>query len=253
MCILIFLNTFGEFGAIISSNIFSAPFSHSSPSGSLIIYLLVHLMVPHFSLRLHSCFFILFCLCSFHSITSIDLSSSPAILLTVQMYSWATVVNFSFQSLYFSTPELPLDSVVKPKFLCLAHSEAKQTEMSEFGAKKGLLQGQARRTGGSYLKDLNSLMGFREEFLKATFGVRAAGCMTFFWLVGSEVAEWCFRNLSHQLSDQSGVSEGSYHPPPGWGTLAPSEQLKDMYQIILYTHTHTHTHTHICISPLRRN
>ena len=91
-------------------------------------------------------------------------------------------------------------------------------------------------------------MGFREEFLKATFGVRAAGCMTFFWLVGSEVAEWCFRNLSHQLSDQSGVSEGSYHPPPGWGTLAPSEQLKDMYQIILYTHTHTHTHTHMYIS-----
>ena len=35
------------------------------------------------------------------------------------------------------------------KFLCPTHSEAKQTETSEFGAEKGLLKGHARRTGGS--------------------------------------------------------------------------------------------------------
>ena len=29
------------------------------------------------------------------------------------------------------------------------HSEAKQTETSEFGAEEGLLQGHARKTGGS--------------------------------------------------------------------------------------------------------
>ena len=29
--------------------------------------------------------------------------------------------------------------------MCLTHSEAKQTEKSEFGAEKGLLQGYARR------------------------------------------------------------------------------------------------------------
>ena len=36
------------------------------------------------------------------------------------------------------------------KFLCstVAHTEAKQTEMSAFGEEKDLLQGQARRTGG---------------------------------------------------------------------------------------------------------
>lgn len=32
--------------------------------------------------------------------------------------------------------------------VCPRHSEAKQTEMSEFGAEKGFLQGRARRRGG---------------------------------------------------------------------------------------------------------
>ena len=43
-------------------------------------------------------------------------------------------------------------TVVKTKSVCLMHSEAKQTKMSESGAEKGLLQGQARRTGGLYSK-----------------------------------------------------------------------------------------------------
>ena len=38
------------------------------------------------------------------------------------------------------------------------HSEAKQTEMLEFGAEKSFLQGQARRTSGSSLQD-----GFQGE------------------------------------------------------------------------------------------
>ena len=33
-----------------------------------------------------------------------------------------------------------IDAVIKYKFLCLMHSEAKQTEMLEFGAEKGLLR-----------------------------------------------------------------------------------------------------------------
>ena len=40
-------------------------------------------------------------------------------------------------------------NVTKRKFMCLGHSEAKQTEMLEFGAEKGLLQGQGGRTSGS--------------------------------------------------------------------------------------------------------
>lgn len=36
------------------------------------------------------------------------------------------------------------------------------------------------------LKRPNPLMAFREEFLKATFGVRVAGGMTFFWMIFQE-------------------------------------------------------------------
>ena len=59
----------------------------------------------------------------------------------------------------------PNHLVVESKFKFLMHSEAKQTEMLEFGAEKGLQQRQARRTGSSCWKDPNSRMGFEEEFL----------------------------------------------------------------------------------------
>ena len=42
--------------------------------------------------------------------------------------------------------------ITKHKFVYHMHSEAKQTEMLQFGAEKGLLQGQARRTGSSCSK-----------------------------------------------------------------------------------------------------
>ena len=61
------------------------------------------------------------------------------------------------------------------------HSEAKQTWTSEFGAEKGLLQVQAR-IGSSCSKNPKLTMVFRERFLYAKCG-KAAGCVTFFWLV----------------------------------------------------------------------
>ena len=69
--------------------------------------------------------------------------------------------------------------VIKHKFVCLMHTEAKQTEKLEFGAEKCLFQGQARRTGGSSSKVPYSLMVFREKFLEANFEVRAIRCMTY--------------------------------------------------------------------------
>ena len=61
---------------------------------------------------------------------------------------------------------LPLSGpVTKCQFMCLTPSKAKQTEMLEFGAEKGLLQDQARRMGGSCSKNPNSLMVFGEKFL----------------------------------------------------------------------------------------
>ena len=58
------------------------------------------------------------------------------------------------------------------------------------------------------LRKVILLAGQGVRFLKATFGVRIAGIITFFWLVGGEVAGWCSRNLNHQpsSSNQSGVS-----------------------------------------------
>ena len=47
------------------------------------------------------------------------------------------------------------------------HSEAKQTETLEFGAKKGLLQGRARREAANALKKLCApRSGFSRAFLK---------------------------------------------------------------------------------------
>ena len=40
------------------------------------------------------------------------------------------------------------------KLMCPKHSDAKQTEMLEFGAEKGLLQGHARRWVSQALKSL---------------------------------------------------------------------------------------------------
>lgn len=45
-----------------------------------------------------------------------------------------------------------LRALVKPKFLYLTHSKAKQTELSEFGAEKGLLQGQSKENGQLLLR-----------------------------------------------------------------------------------------------------
>ena len=86
---------------------------------------------------------------------------------------------------------------------------------------------------------LNRPNTFREVLLKATLGGRATGCVTFFSLVGGEVTGWCFRSLSHQPgSDQSGVCVlvlSLKLPSSTWvGTLVPVEELKDMYQIVMY-------------------
>ena len=55
------------------------------------------------------------------------------------------------------------------KFMCPTHSEAKQIAMSEFGARKVYFMSQAKRMGSSCSKDANSLMVFKEEFLKENF------------------------------------------------------------------------------------
>ena len=63
-----------------------------------------------------------------------------------------------------------------------------------------LLWGPARSRGSSCSKDLNSFMVSRGRFLKAMFGVKVTGFLTFFWLVSSEVTGLCFKNLNYQPS-----------------------------------------------------
>ena len=75
--------------------------------------------------------------------------------------------------------------------MCL-YSEAKQSKTSE------QRKGQAR-TGGLCSKDLNPTMVLKEEFLNTKFGVRTSGYAIFYWLIGSEVAQWCSRNLGLSL------------------------------------------------------
>ena len=77
----------GKFLAIISSNIFSGPFSLSSLSGAPIMWMLAHLMLTQRSLRLASFHFILFSIfCSVAVIATILSSrsfihSSPSVIL----------------------------------------------------------------------------------------------------------------------------------------------------------------------------
>ena len=69
----------GKFSTIISSKIFSYPFFFSSSSGTPIIWMLVHLIGSHQSLRLSSVLFILFTLCYPLEVISTILPSSSLI------------------------------------------------------------------------------------------------------------------------------------------------------------------------------
>ena len=89
--------------------------------------------------------------------------------------------------------------------------------MPEFGAEKGLLLGQARRTGGSCSKAPNSLMVFRGRVVIGKMwseGFRVCD----FLLIG-----WCSRDLLFSLK----------LPLSNWmGALVPAKEVKD---IVMYT------------------
>ena len=89
-------------------------------------------------------------------------------------------------------------------------------------------------------KDLNSPSAFTEGFLKATLGVRVTECVmssqTFFWLVGTEIIEWCFRNLNHQPSvpKWSGVYMLVVSSFLLVGAWFPQKQLINVHQTLLF-------------------
>ena len=79
--------------------------------------------------------------------------------------------------------------------MCLTHSEAKQTEMSGFGAGERLIARtmQAERLATA-LKTC-PLMGSKAEFLYVEFGGWSEGCVIFLCLIGGE-ATVCVLGIS---------------------------------------------------------
>ena len=61
--------------------------------------------------------------------------------------------------------------------MCLTHPEAKQTEMSKFGARKGLLQRPRKKNEQVILKNPELSDSYQG---RAKFWVWATGCVTFF-------------------------------------------------------------------------
>ena len=51
-------------------------------------------------------------------------------------------------------------------------------------------------------------LGWKQAVFKAKFGVRAAGCVTFFWWVSDEVTGQCSRNLVLSLNLPSSTRVG---------------------------------------------
>lgn len=98
---------------------------------------------------------------------------------------------------------------------------------------------QTKRRDSLCSKDLNSLMTFRVGFLKATFAVRAAESMTFFWLVGVEITVWYLGSQYHQISscNWSGfyvLGVGSYLLSIWWENFNICRTTKDIAQDIIY-------------------
>ena len=109
------------------------------------------------------------------------------------------LLSFSAKVAYFGV-------VIESKFMCLVHSEAKQTETLEFGGKKGLFQGQASMCG-SCSKDPNSLMFSGRSFYRQNLWWGLQGV----WLS----SDWL---VVRYQGGAPGIlcSAWSYHPPPGW-------------------------------------
>lgn len=83
------------------------------------------------------------------------------------------------------------------------------------------IAGSSKNCGQFKIKRSELLDGFsRKEFLKAKFGVRVAGCVSFFGLVGGEIMGWCSGHLVLSLKLPSSL----------WArALVPLENFKDIF------------------------
>lgn len=111
------------------------------------------------------------------------------------------------------------------KQVCMPKAQWRLNKLKhpEFGAEK-VVQDQTRKQMACTQENQNSLMIFREKYLKAKFGAEASGCVTFLWLVDG----WGER----VVLQESCVQHGSHHPPPG-GSLGFLQNLKVFLCIFL--------------------
>ena len=141
----------------------------------------------------------------------------PILLLKIHFFYLLYTVIFKWnlkmrKPTSFMFTHICIFSVTKPNLVPLTHRTAKPIYWHWFVVKESLVlicRAPSKENSGLCSKTQTrdrwlSGNGFN---LKATFGVRAAGCMTFFGLVGGEVTRWCFQNLNHQPpgSNHSGV------------------------------------------------
>ena len=75
-------------------------------------------------------------------------------------------------------------------FMRQIHSEVKQTEYRLWSRENFIIARTRQGKGGLCSKDPHFLVVLSKKFLKAKFGVRALGCVTFLSLVGGEVSGW---------------------------------------------------------------
>ena len=93
---------FGKFSAIISSSMFSMPFSFSSPSGIPVMHRLAHFILSHRSLVLLSCFFnLVFCLLSWLVDFHYFIFQVTNSFLCITLCSLVPLTQFSFLHMNF--------------------------------------------------------------------------------------------------------------------------------------------------------
>ena len=123
--------------------------------------------------------------------------------------------------------------------MCLKHSETKQTETPEFGAEKGLLQGQERRASGRWLMFKNPTLpnGIWGEVFAGKIwgkGYQVCGFLWIGWWWGNRAvfqkscAQPEVAMLSLKLTSSTRM-----------GALVPAEELKDIVIYIPWEGTRT--------------
>ena len=96
-------------------------------------------------------------------------------------------------------------TVIKYKFMCLTHSEAKQYENVGLWSREKFIAGPVKETVAYAQKALNSMKGFSKAFLKSGWGKGVSDVInwcTIQWLVDIKVTGQCHRFIYQSLGSR---------------------------------------------------